>query len=168
MKIAIVGTHQVGKTTLAQAVHAELQDYTLLQEPYHDQNEAGIPTADDFIQQFNYSIKQVNTGNDRVIFDRCIIDILAYLHAVSPTLNIQSFFTQAQTAISTIDLFIFIPIEKPDIVTSSQVEMPKLRQAVNDLLIEWIDDMGIDALVVRGDIQLRLATIMNKLAGSAV
>jgi hypothetical protein len=63
-------------------------------EPYHELEAAGyefseIPSAEDYIEQFNYSVKQVSKEENNVIFERSVIDLLAYLHAIDPNRHIQ-------------------------------------------------------------------------------
>ena len=155
MRIAIIGAHKVGKTTLAEELAENLTGYTLETEPYYQLEASGyefseIPTAEDFIEQFNYSAKLISKSEDNVIFDRCVIDILAYLHAIDPDRNIQPLFETAQTIITKIDLFVFVPIENPDLIPAHQTDLPKLRSRVNDLLHGWISDFEIDVLEVNG------------------
>ncbi len=44
----------------------------------------------------------------------------------------------------------FVPIEEKDIIPTHLIEYPKLRRKVNDLLLDWIDDLGIETIVVNG------------------
>ena len=53
MRIAISGSHRVGKTTLAEALAAELPGYELVPEPYYLLEEDGhvfaaMPSIEDF------------------------------------------------------------------------------------------------------------------------
>lgn len=160
MRIAIIGAHRVGKTTLAEELMANLPGYTLEMEPYYQLETSGyefseIPTAEDFIEQFNYSAKLVSKSERNVIFDRCVIDILAYLHVIDPGRNIQLLFETAQTVIAGIDLLVFVPIEEPDLIPGHQTDLPKLRGLVNDLLHDWIGDFGIEAIEVSGTLSNR-------------
>ena len=64
MRIAIAGAHRVGKTTLAEKLQEHLPGYTLNTEPYYELEESGYifserPDMDDFIKQFEFSIKQI-------------------------------------------------------------------------------------------------------------
>ncbi|MCW3464762.1 ATP-binding protein [Chitinophaga nivalis] len=169
MKIAIVGAHRVGKSTLAEELLMNLPGYTLEMEPYYQLEATGyefseVPTAEDFMEQFNYSARLVSKSEGNVIFDRCVIDILAYLHAIDPGRNIQSLFETAQTVIADIDLFVFVPIEEPDLIPGHQTDLPKLRGQVNDLLHEWIADLGIAALEVSGTLSDRSKQVLAKIA----
>lgn len=166
MRIAIVGAHKVGKTTLAEELLKSLPGYTLEPEPYYQLEFSGYefsenPTAEDFIEQFKYSAKLISQSGNDVIFDRCVLDILAYLHVLDPSRNIQSFFETVQTLISEIDLFVFVPMEEPDLIPGHQTELPKLRGQVNDLLHEWIKDLGIEVIEVSGTLANRRDQVLS-------
>lgn len=82
MRVAFTGAHRVGKTTLAEEITDNLSNYDFKNEPYLELEETGylfseIPTLDDYIEQFNYSVKQIENSENDVIFDRCPLDILA-------------------------------------------------------------------------------------------
>ena len=165
MKIAIIGAHDVGKTTLAEELLVHLPGYTLEIEPYYQLETSGyecsaIPTADDFMEQFNYSAQLISKSQGNVIFDRCIIDILAYLHVLDPNRNIQLLFETAQNMIAGIDLLVFVPIEEPDVIPGHQVDLPKLRSQVNDLLYDWVGDFGIAVIEVNGTLSNRIDKVM--------
>ena len=72
------------------------------------------------------------------MFDRCVLDILAYLHILDPNRDIQYLYEKTQAIITEIDLFVFVSVEDPDLIPSQQVEFPKLRTEVNNLLHEWV------------------------------
>ncbi|HEY8956240.1 hypothetical protein [Chitinophaga sp.] len=114
MRIAVCGAHNVGKTTLTEELLENLPGYTLEAEPYHQLAMSGYefsenPIPEDFIEQFNYAAKLVSKSGSNVIFDRCVIDILSYLHVIDPGRNIQELFETAQTVIAGIDLLVFVP-----------------------------------------------------------
>lgn len=164
MKIAISGAHNVGKTTLADDLHDHLPGYVLTKEPYYELEESGstfsdIPDVDDFIKQFEYSVKQIQESTPDTIFDRCPIDFLAYIHALDPNRNIASLFDTAQEMLSAIDLLVFVPIENPD----QPSELPKLRSKVNDILDTWIQDLDIPVIEVSGTTPNRRNQLLNKM-----
>lgn len=168
MKIAIVGAHRVGKTSLAEALREHLPGYTLEMEPYYKLEESGyafseIPVVDDFLAQIKYSVKQVANGGDNVIFDRCAIDILAYIHAIDKDIHIQSLFEAAQTSIEAIDLLVFVPVEVPDLISVTKSDWPKLRRTVNDLLGEWIGDLGVKVIEVSGTLPDRRDQVLSQI-----
>ncbi|ASK29890.1 hypothetical protein CEY12_07115 [Chryseobacterium sp. T16E-39] len=167
MRIAIFGAHKVGKTTLAEELLENLPGYTFEIEPYYQMESSGYEFSedinpDDFIEQFNYSVKLISKSGDDVIFDRCVIDILAYLHVLDPNRNIQLLFKKAQSLIAEIDLFVFVPIEEPDLISDYQTDLPKLRQQVNDLLLDWIEDFGINIIEVQGTLSNRKDQVLTR------
>ena len=167
MKIAICGAHKVGKTTLAEELLESLPGFALEWEPYHQLEAAGyefseIPTAEDFIKQFNYSADLIRSSEGNVIFDRCVIDILAYLHAIDPRKNIQKLFETAQTVMAGIELLVLVPIEVPDLIPGHQADHPRLRRLVDDLIHDWIEDFGIEVIKVSGTLLLRRDQVLAK------
>jgi len=169
MRIAIFGAHNVGKTTLAEELLEHLPGYTLEIEPYYQLEFSGYefsetPNAEDFVEQFNYSVNLISQSGDDVIFDRCVIDILAYLHIIDPARNIQNLFQKAQEIVDEIDLFVFVSIEEPDLIPDYQTDLPKLREQVNNLLYDWIDDFGIKVIKVSGTFSNRRDQVLAKIS----
>lgn len=168
MKIAITGAHRVGKTTLAEKLLESLPDYEYRPEPYHELEESGyifseIPTMEDYIEQLEYSIVQLSKSGDNVIFDRCPIDLLAYIQTVNQSEDIKSLYHKVKSVIKEIDLLVFIPIEEPDLIVCPESELPELRVQVNELLHEWIWDFGVETIEVKGTLLARRDQIINKI-----
>ncbi|GGB81097.1 hypothetical protein GCM10007424_21500 [Flavobacterium suaedae] len=168
MRIAIIGAHQVGKTTLAEELMEKLTGYTLETEPYLQLEASGYefsspPIGEDFLEQFNYSLKLVSKDEDNILFDRCIIDILAYLHAVEPEKNIQELFKTAEEAFTEIDLLVFMPVEEPDLIPKHQADMSELRDTVNELLNDWIWSFDIETIEVSGSVSNRVNQVLAKI-----
>ncbi|PWV56156.1 ATP-binding protein [Chitinophaga sp. S165] len=167
MKIAVIGAHKVGKTTLAEELLEYLPGYTLNIEPYYALEESGyifseIPDVDDFIKQFECSLEQISRPGDNIIFDRSPIDILAYIHAIDEARNIKPLFETAQTIIAGIDLLVFVPIEDPDLISCQKSDLPKLRYRVNDILNDWIWDLDIKTVEVNGTLVNRRNQIIKE------
>ncbi|MBV7531077.1 ATP-binding protein [Chitinophaga sp. sic0106] len=165
MRIAITGAHNVGKTTLAEALLEHLPGYTLEIEPYHQLRTdfAEVPTAEDFLEQFNYSVDLIYGSGDNVIFDRCVVDILAYLHVIDPQRNIEALFEKMQAVMGEVDLVVFVPVEQPDIMSAGQVELPRLRGQVDDLLHDWINDLNAKVIEVSGSVSNRRDQVLARL-----
>lgn len=169
MKITIIGAHNVGKTSLAEELLELLSGYTLESEPYYQLEEAGFefsetPAADDFIKQFNYSVRLISNSEDNVIFDRSPLDLLAYLHVIDSGRNIQKLFETVPKVMAEMDLIVFVPVEEPDLITGSQNEHPELRSEVNELLYEWISDLGLGVVEVRGTLPERRKQVLAKIS----
>jgi len=168
MKIAITGAHGVGKTTLAEKLLEHLPDYELRTEPYYELEELGYefsetPNTDDFAEQLKYSIKQIAASGDNVIFDRCPVDIMAYLEALNGIQFINSMYDKAESAMEEIDLIVYVPIEHPDIIPHQKSDYPELRDAVNEILRESVNDFGIEVLEVKGILSERISQVLAKI-----
>jgi AAA+ ATPase superfamily predicted ATPase len=169
MKIAVTGAHRVGKTSLIEKLLENLAGYDSRMEPYYEMEESGYefyetPNADDLLKQLEYSIKQISTSDNNVIFDRCPVDFLAYIHAVDETENIQSLYNKIESVMSEIDLLVFVPIEEPDLILCQESDYPKLRIKVNDILKNWILELGIETLEVKGTLMNRRDQVLRKIA----
>jgi len=168
MRIAFTGSHRVGKTTLAEEIAESLPDYEFIIEPYLQLEEEGylfseIPTLDDYIEQFNFSVEQLQNSGYNVIFDRCPLDLLAYVYAVGKKKNISDLYEEMAAAIAEIDLLVFVPIEKFDLIVCQGSDLPNLRQEVNDILEDWIGDFSNEVLEVSGTLENRKKQILDKI-----
>jgi len=168
MRIAFTGSHRVGKTTLVEEIANNLPGYDLKHEPYLQLEEEGylfseMPTVEDYVEQFYFSVEQIENSENEVIFDRCPLDLLAYIHAVSKTKNIQTLYQEMTAAMSQIDLLVFVPIETPDLIICQESDLPKLRHQVNDILQDWIGGLSNEVLEVSGTLEHRKKLILNKI-----
>lgn len=168
MKIAFTGAHRVGKTTLAEKIADTLPTYDLNTEPYVQLEEMGyvfteIPTVDDYIDQFNFSVKQIAASGNDVIFDRCPLDLLAYIFAQSGQNNLQKLYDKMIKAMSQIDLIIFVPIESPDLIICPESDLPNLRLEINEIIQGWIGDLSNEIIEVSGTLENRKKQILNLL-----
>lgn len=123
MRIAISGTHRVGKTTLVEAFAAARPEYRVEPEPYVALvNEWGEEFDDDlafeaFERQLRYHGERVSTltSEPNVVFDRCAADFLAYMKAsavreLSGEQLPQEAIGIAQQALEEIDLIVHLPL----------------------------------------------------------
>lgn len=168
MKIAVTGAHRVGKTTLAERLHEFIPDYEYYPEPYYELEERGyvfseIPAIDDYLVQLEYSIRQMTASGNHAIFDRCPIDLLAYIQATDESGSFQSLYHKVQNVMTEIDLLVFVPIEKPDVIQCPDSALPELREQVNDILRELISDSDIETIEVNGTISERLEQVKHKI-----
>lgn len=168
MKIAVTGAHRVGKTTLVELLQESLPEYLCKPEAYHDLEERGllfseIPDPEDYLMQLEHSIEQMSSCGNNVIFDRCPIDMLAYIQVTQELKNnkIQSLYHRVQNVMTTLDLLVFVPIEDPDVIDCPESGLPELRQQVNEILNDWIEDFGIDVLEVVGSPIARRNQVMK-------
>jgi len=178
MRIAISGTHLSGKSTLVEALSEALPQYTIVEEPYYLLQEEGyefaeLPTIEDFELQLERSIENLDEGAPDVIFDRCPADILGYLlvHTDVDAFDLDAWLPRIRTAMGTLDLIVFLPIEVPDRIVLPLSQDAAYRQRVDEKLKEiFLDNsFGFDAdvLEVTGNPRTRvdrtLAYIRNTL-----
>ena len=145
MRIAISGTHFIGKTTFIQDFIKIHPDYKWEMEPYsilQGENPTEFseePSLESLIEQLDYSIDQLNQSADEsnLIFDRCPIDFIAYalwtlrqdgidIH----NSEISERFDQIKEALSTLDLIAFLPITTEHLVDYTE-ENSAYRKAID-------------------------------------
>lgn len=170
MRIAVSGSHQTGKTTLAEALAATMPHYTIVPEPYYDLADDGAPFAempdlDTFEQLLAASIGTLSACDDNCILDRCPYDMLAYLTTSIETdrFDLRRWLTDLQTAMQRLDLIVFVPIEVPDRVAAvghrhlrSRVDAELRRLVLDDYL-----SFGVPAIEVTGSLPQRLQTVLE-------
>lgn len=171
MKIAVTGAHRTGKTTLVEELLEALPDYVSKAEAYFELEEAGhafseIPGIEEYLLLLEHSISQVTASGDNVIFDRCPIDMLAYIQAVSEndSFDIRSLYQRVQQVMNEIDLLVFVSIEDPDRIGCQESDLPELREQVNDILSDWIWDFNTDVVEVSGSLEARINQVMEHIA----
>lgn len=156
MRIAVTGTHGVGKTTFIDDFVAAYQSYESVAEPYWLLEQQGIPFANgatigDLETQLAESCKLIlgyPDGAD-VIFDRCPLDFLAYLDVVSASEGFEWLpsgreLATVGKALATLDAVLFVPLTAPDEI-AVQIERPRLRHRVDRRLKTMLreDDLGL-------------------------
>lgn len=145
MRIAVSGTHFIGKSTLIEdfvKLHAQ---YKLQVEPYYKlQDEKSMefalePSLDSLMEQLDYSITQLNEcANEKdVIFDRCPIDFLAYAmcslekdHIDIYDSEVSERFSDVKAALNNLDLIVFLPITNENSIEYTE-EDPVYRKVAD-------------------------------------
>jgi len=171
MKIAVTGAHKTGKTTLVEKLNEKLPEYSCIAEAYYELEENGTvfsetPAPEDYMLQLKYSIDQITKSGENVIFDRCPIDMLAYIQAGNEfgNFDIPSIFQRVQKVMTEIDLLIYVPIEEPDRIGCTESDLPELRQQVNEILNDCIGDFNIDVIEVSGSLNARMKEVLEHLS----
>lgn len=142
MRIAVSGTHFIGKSSLIEDFIKKHPGYRSEIEPYYKlQHEKSMelslePSLDSLLEQLDYSINQLNEcANERnVIFDRCPIDFIAYamcsLDKDDVDINdseVSERFSDIKTALNNLDLILFLPITKENSIEYTE-ENPAYRK----------------------------------------
>lgn len=173
MRIAISGSHLVGKTTLAEALADALPRYEFFAEPYHLLEEEGYefaesPSIEDFELQLSRSFQCVQESGTNAIFDRCSLDILGYLltHREADAFQLASWMPRIQDCTAKLDLIVFVPIEDPDRVAVPRSQAT-LRTDVDTALREIIVDnaygFDVDVISATGTLKSRLQQVVAHL-----
>jgi predicted ATPase len=178
MRIAFTGSHRVGKTTLLEAVADALPEYTTIGEPYEQLEEDGYEHADppslaDFEAQLDRAITSLEESDRDGLFDRCPVDVLAYLlvHEDASDVEPDAWSHRVREAMSTVDLIVFVPIEQPDRIAVPSHESKHYRQRVHEqleqLLVDAPDELDSELLIVRGNLQSRLESVLRRVRAGA-
>jgi broad-specificity NMP kinase len=167
MRIAISGTHGVGKTTLIDAFLQAHPEFAHEAEPYVTMVEelgeefSEEPIVEDFRRQLDFNIERLRqyASGVKVVFERCPVDFLAYIDALDRKIA-AALVDDVEHALNHLDLIVYLPLEAAPL----ESEYPKLQRAVDrrlqSILID--DDLGIiDTRVIeaRGSTTQRLRII---------
>jgi len=144
MRIAVSGTHFIGKSTLIEDFIKKHPNYRCEVESYYQLlDEKTIepalePGLDSLLEQLDFSIEQLNKhANDNILFDRCPIDFIAYGMCVleQDDVDIQDSefaerFPDVKEALNHLDLIVFLPITKENLIEYTE-ENPAYRKAAD-------------------------------------
>lgn len=145
MRIAVSGTHFIGKSTLIEDFIKTHPEYRCEIEPYYKlQEEKSMelslePSLDSLLEQLDHSIEQLNqcANEKNVIFDRCPVDFIAYAMCIadedSMDINdseVADRFSDVKEALNNLDLIVFLPITKEYLIEYTE-ENPAYRKAAD-------------------------------------
>ena len=172
MRVAFSGTHRTGKTTLIEAVHARLPGYDSVMEPYRLLEDEGYefsdpPSGEDFQRQLLRSIEAIEASGRNTLFDRCPLDLVAYMQTLEDERDIGEHLDAIRSCIEMLDLVVMVPIETPDRITVPSHEDKRLRRLVDRLIQGLLFDdphgLEVPTLEVAGTIEQRMAQVMRRL-----
>lgn len=193
MRIAVCGTHCVGKTTLIDAFLRVHRDFAHEPEPYlalvedYGEEFSSEPCVDDFYRQLEFIVDRLrlHPSGDRVIYERSPVDFLAYILALGDLKRdvVDSGLFDAALelvldAIRHLDLILLLTLDGAVDIDAPVAEDLKLRKAVDSRLVAIFDgdefgvvSSGNFAVVeVRGSTAQRLHTVeeaIRSLQGSS-
>jgi len=146
MRIAVSGTHFMGKSTLIADFIRAHPDYIAEIEPYYKlQDEDGGEFAqelalEDILDQLDNSIENLhcNANQANIIFDRCPVDFIAYaMYIINQEMvdindtSIAEKFPQIQEVLENLDLIVFLPITKEHQIDPIDYEDPAYRSTID-------------------------------------
>jgi hypothetical protein len=150
-----------------------LPDHAFLDEPYHELVGEGHsfshpPTAEDFEEQLMYSFSSLEHGEENVIFDRCPVDLMAYLIAAEGDAAsvLHEWGERVAVAMRSLDGVILVPVEVPDLVEMGPGLDPggdrsAVDEIVRDLLINDRLNLETRVLEVRGTPDARAREVLT-------
>ena len=163
MRIAVSGTHGVGKSTLIDEflrVHPEFEHepepYARLVEDYGEEF-SEEPTVEDFLRQLEFNLERLGQHGENVIYERCPLDFLAYLNALDASVP-ETLLKRISDAMQQLDLIVYLPLE-----SESGGEYPKLRRAVDRQLSEILTSANVTVVEATGSTAQRLRAVENAL-----
>ena len=148
MRIAVSGTHGVGKSTLVDEFLRRHPDYAHEPEPYvvmvEDLGEefSAQPCVEDFRRQLEFNSDRLSqhAANENVIYERCPLDFLAYIDALDPQCA-EALVNEVSKAMQQLELVLYLPFHE----SGGEDEFPKLQRAVDRTLSSIFreDEFGI-------------------------
>ncbi|MEN0071014.1 MAG: hypothetical protein AAGC63_08400 [Propionicimonas sp.] len=150
MRIVVSGTHASGKSTLISDFALRHPEFAVLPDPFELVDEAGDGLgASLFAEQLRIAADRLTSEGHgtHLIAERGPLDFLAYLLALAEltaTPLDRGFLERATArtaeALATIDLLIVLPLTVDDPIHVGADEYLDLRHAMNDVLLELVDD----------------------------
>lgn len=179
MRIVVSGTHASGKSTLISDFHAIRPEFRVLTDPFDDLD-LDDPTGErSFARQLRVTASRVQESASwsSVISERGPLDFLAYLTALERLGRSDGDLLPRATALveasmSDIDLLAIVPLEAARIIHVPDDEDPALRLAMDEALLELVDDLDRDGLLPRtititGSPEARLRLLLEASAPSS-
>jgi hypothetical protein len=177
MRIAVSGTHNMGKSSLIEALGAHLPQHIVVAEPYEMLEERGYvfahpPSGEDYVVQLKQSLASLRRPASNVIFDRCPLDFLAYIEATSgmDRFDLAAWGEPIARAMQRLELVVLLRADgKHDPVRGH--EDAAFRFAVDDALQDIVGgdcyDLceDVDVLVLEGSWDGRVATVLAHIEG---
>ena len=162
MRIAVSGSHCSGKSTLIEDFLAVHRDYEHEPEPYellelYGEAPGDEPAAEDFHRQLELSVETFRryAPGARVIVERSPLDFAAYLLALGEMIELPV------SAMEHIDLLVVLPLDGT--IDAPEAEDPELREAMNDRLLELVEQCDVRVVEVQGTRRERLAALERSL-----
>jgi hypothetical protein len=174
VRIVVSGTHASGKSTLISDFRARHPGFVVLPDPFEMLDEFwDSPDPTMFAAQLRLAADRLTEDGDRtpLIAERGPVDFLAYILALSeltgqapPASFVDRATRMTAVALGAVDLLVVLPLTAADPIPVSTDEDLALRAAMNDVLLELVDDRDVigDRVAVAeitGDPERRLAAL---------
>lgn len=150
MRIVVSGTHASGKSTLISDFALRHPEFTVLPDPFDLIDETwDRPTASLFARQLRLAADRLGPDGsaEDLIAERGPLDFLAYLLALDELAGVtgSSDLLARSSAVTTealtrVDVLVVLPLTAADRIVPGADEHGELRDAMNTVLLELIDD----------------------------
>jgi hypothetical protein len=171
MRVGVSGAHGTGKTTLVEELCARLAGHVPVNEPYFLLEEEGYefefpPSLDDYRAQLRRSFRVLRSAAPRVVFDRTPLDFLAYLAALGASVESEADPPAVRSALASLDLLIITPVTAETERVLPRPDMPRLRETVNDALLDLLSSDPLEAwgdvpvIELNGPLEGRLEAVL--------
>jgi predicted ATPase len=167
VRIAVSGTHGVGKSTLVADLVRALPGHVAIAEPYLQLLDEGHafadpPSLEDYEVQLERSLASLaSPGLEAAVFERCPADFLAYIaaHADGDGLDLAAWLPRVRVALAAVDLVVFVPLERPGRGFRSRVD-----ERLHEILLDDVHGLGVEVLEVRGEPGQRLDRVLDRIS----
>ncbi|WP_439592750.1 AAA family ATPase [Microbacterium sp.] len=176
MRIVVSGTHASGKSTLISDFALRHPGFTVLADPFDLVDEMWDgPSAASFVAQLRVSAARLEAdGPGDLIAERGPLDFLAYLTALDAPVSREEWERMAQVtrrALEGVDVLVVLPLNSADAISVGADEDEELREAMNDVLLDLVDDPdlvgdGTRIVEIAGDREQRSARLEEAAFGS--
>ncbi|UIN31980.1 AAA family ATPase [Microbacterium binotii] len=153
MRIVVSGTHASGKSSLISDFAGRHPQFAVLTDPFESMDESDdAPRAGMFAAQLRVAAERLTEDGlaGDVIAERGPLDFLAYLLALADLTGrpvdedvLRLAADRTAEAMRTVDLLVVLPLTSADAIHVSAEEHLALREAMNDVLLELVDDPDI-------------------------
>jgi len=178
MRIGLVGSHGVGKSTLVGKLLKALPNYTTVEEHSRKVLKGGnglnFKTTNTTQQAFYDSYIEMfkNVKEKNLITPRTVIDLLAYSryfykhdYKINPCLLVDMEYLVFHNR-DWIDLYCYIPIRfkqfEENVYREGQVSAPEYQKEIDDNIKEIFDEFDIPYIVVTGEFDERVNSILSR------
>lgn len=170
MKIAIVGAHGVGKTTLAKELSKHLK-LTVLPDAAREAllkgftvNEGTSPEIQLWI--LSKQIEFEHDFKDNFIADKTLFDNIVYGRQLFDDVNFLNVLEDVIKRIAKYDLFIYLPIEIP-LVDDGRSMDPVFQEKIDKEYLKVLGEFGISYFQVRGSVKNRVRDALKIILSSS-
>ena len=179
MRIGVSGAHGTGKTTLVGELCVRLAGHVPVDEPYFLLEEDGYefefpPSLDDYRAQLRRSVRVLRSAGPRVVLDRTPLDFLAYLAALGASIEAEADPSVLRSALASLDLLIVTPITPETERVLPPPGLPRLRDTMNDALLDLLSSDPLEAwgdvpvIELSGPLDGRLEAVLAAVPGRGV